>query len=119
MRVKRGTQHTKTRRNVLGQTKGFKWGRRKKIRQAKESLKHAGKHAYAHRRTKKRERRGLWNIQINAAARTHGVSYSRLINDLKAKKIGLNRKVLAELAEKHPDLFAIIVTNAGASQKKK
>ena len=108
-RVKRGTQHTKRRRNLLSKVKGYKWGRKSKIRLARPAALKAGAYAYRDRRTKKREMRKLWNTKINAAARQHGTTYSRLINGLKTANIQLDRKVLAQLAEHHPDVFAKIV----------
>ncbi|MDP2668573.1 MAG: 50S ribosomal protein L20 [bacterium] len=104
-RVKKGKMALKRRKNVLAQTKGFRWQRSKKERAAKEALLHAGHHAFADRRKKKGNFRALWNIKINAAVREHGLSYSKFINALKKSNIGLNRKVLSELAEHHPDVF--------------
>lgn len=109
-RIKRGIISLKRRRNILKQTKGFRWGGSKKERQAKERLLHAGVHAFHDRRKKKRNFRALWNIQINAAVRTHGdMSYSRFIHELKKRHIELNRKMLAEIAQTHPDAFKKIV----------
>ena len=93
----------------MGQTKGFRWQRKSKERAAKEALLHAGVHAFGDRRKKKRNFRKLWNIKINAAARNNGLSYSKLMYQLKKSGIGLNRKMLAELAEKHPEVFKKIV----------
>ena len=108
-RVKRGTIANKRRRNVLKQTKGFRWGRKSKERAAREALLHAGIHRFNDNRKKKRVQRKLWNIKINAGARTQEVSYSKLIHQLKMAHIELNRKILAELAVKHPETFAAIV----------
>ena len=108
-RVKRGKIALKRRHKVLGQTKGFRWQRKSKERAAKEALLHAGVHAFHDRRKKKRNFRALWNIKINAGARENGLSYSKLIFQLKKSGIGLNRKMLAELAEKHPEVFKKIV----------
>jgi len=113
-RVKRGTTSLKHRRKVLKQAKGYRFGRSTKERLAKEALLHAGVHAFAHRRKKKGDFRRLWQIKINAAAREHGVSYSVFINALKKKKIGLNRKMLADLAEHNPKTFKQVVTEATA-----
>lgn len=109
VRVKRGKIALKRRRNVLRQTKGFRWQRKSKERAAKEALLHAGVHAFHDRRKKKRNFRKLWNIKINAAARANGLSYSQLIHKLKKAGIGLNRKMLAELAEHHPEVFKTIL----------
>ena len=108
-RVKRGTSHVKHRKNILKRTKGFHWGRKKKLKLAKTASKKAGAYAYRDRKIKKRLARNLWQVQINAAVRNHGLTYSRFINALKIKKIELDRKILAELAEKHPDIFDKIV----------
>jgi len=108
-RVKRGVMALKRRRKVLSQTKGFRWQRSKKERAAKEALLHAGRHAFHDRRKKKGNFRALWNIKINAAARENGISYSKLIDKLKKADVGLNRKVLSELAEKHPEIFKKIL----------
>jgi len=104
-RVKRAKIALKHRRNVLKQTKGFRWQRKSKERAAKEALLHAGHHQFHDRRKKKRNFRKLWNIKINASSRSNGISYSKLIYKLKMANIQLNRKVLAELAEHHPDVF--------------
>ena len=108
-RVKRGKIALKRRHKILSQTKGFRWQRKSKERAAKEALLHAGVHAFGDRRKKKRNFRKLWNIKINAAARNNGLSYSNLMYQLKKSGIGLNRKMLAELAEKHPEVFKKIV----------
>ena len=109
-RVKGGVGALKRRRNVLKRAKGFRFGRSTKERQAKEALLHAGEYAFAHRRDKKRDFRALFQVKINAMAREHGVSYSKLIHLLKKKDIGLNRKMLADLAENNPHIFEKIVT---------
>lgn len=108
-RVKRGTTHVAKRKKLLAKAKGYKWGRKNIIRLAATAVTKAGAQARAHRRTKKRANRGLWNIKINAAAREHGLTYSRFIDALKKSKIELDRKVLAEIAAKHPKVFAGIV----------
>ncbi len=107
-RIKGGMLHAKRRRGILKHTKGFRWGRKSKIKVAKIAKFKAGQHAFASRRTKKRLNRGLWNIKINAAARIVGTKYSTLINALKKKGIALDRKILAQLAEKEPKIFAKI-----------
>ncbi|MBI4136279.1 MAG: 50S ribosomal protein L20 [Candidatus Vogelbacteria bacterium] len=108
-RVKRGTTSLKRRRKILRAAKGFRFGRSKKERQAREALLHAGAYALAHRRDKKGDFRRLWQIKINAACRPLGLSYSRFINQLKKHRIELDRKILADLAEHHPTVFAQIV----------
>ncbi len=109
VRVKRGKTAHRRRKNLLKYTKGFRWGRKSKYRLAKEALLHAWKYAYRDRRTKKREFRKLWQTQINAACREQGLSYSRFIHALKQKNIGLDRKILAELAQYHPQIFEKII----------
>ncbi|MCF7835640.1 MAG: 50S ribosomal protein L20 [Candidatus Marinimicrobia bacterium] len=109
VRIKRGTTSLKRRRNVLKQTKGFKWGRKSKERAAKEALVHAYTHAFNDRRKKKGAFRRLWQIRINAAARQNDISYSKLIDLLKKNNIKLDRKILSELAEKKPEVFSEII----------
>lgn len=111
-RVKKGTIANKRRKNVLSLTKGYRFGRKNKERAAKEAIFHAGQHAFQHRRKKKRDFRGLWQTQISAAVAPHGFSYSRFIHALKQKNVGLNRKMLAELAKEHPDTFETVVSEA-------
>ena len=108
-RVKRGTTASKRRRHVLQDTKGFKWGRKTKYRLAKDALRHAFTYAYRDRKAKKRSMRALWNTQINAAARSQGISYSRFMGQMKKKNIVLDRKILGILAEEKPEVFAAIV----------
>lgn len=108
-RVKRGTTSLKTRRNVLKQVKGYRFGRSTKERQAREAIAHAGNHAFAHRKDKKGDFRRLWSIKINAAARTLGISYSSLIGKLKKENIELNRKMLSEIAKDNPESFERII----------
>ncbi len=108
-RVKRGKTARKRRKKVLKQTKGFKWGRKSKYKAAKEALHHAWVHAYRDRKNKKRNKRRLWQTQINAAVRKEGIPYNQFIHKLKEKKIELDRKVLSEIAQKHPQRFKKIV----------
>ncbi len=108
-RVKRGTTHIKRRKNILKKTKGYKWGRKSSIKKAQEAILHAGKHAYRDRRKKKRVNRRLWQTKLNAALRSLGHTYSKFINSLKIKNCELDRKVLSQLAEHKPKVFAKIV----------
>lgn len=108
-RVKRGTTHVKRRKALLKQAKGFKWRRKNTIKSAKTAVTKAGANAYRGRKEKKRDNRALWNTKIGAATRMHGLSYSRFIDGLKKNDIALNRKVLAELAEHHPEVFESLV----------
>jgi large subunit ribosomal protein L20 len=108
-RVKRGTTHVKRRRNILKLTKGFMWGRKSKIKQAKEASVKAGAHAFVDRRKKKRVNRGLWQIKIGAFLREQGMSYSRFIHALKINKIELDRKVLADMSENNKEVMSVIL----------
>jgi large subunit ribosomal protein L20 len=108
-RIKRAVQARKHRKNITKLAKGFKYGRKSKFKLAKDALRHAWTYAYRDRKAKKRTFRNLWNLQINALARQNGITYSRLINGLKKNKIELDRKILSELARKHPEIFIKIV----------
>jgi large subunit ribosomal protein L20 len=108
-RVKRGVAKRKRKKKIIKQAKGYKWSRKSKYRAAKEALMHAWTYAYRDRRTKKRDFRRLWQIRINAACREQGISYSKFINALKKNKIELDRKILADLAMNHPEIFKKIV----------
>lgn len=108
-RVKKGTTALKRRRNVLKSVKGYMNARSTKEKQAKEAIRHAGNHAFDHRRDKKGDFRRLWTININAALAEKGLSYNTFIKSLKNNKIELDRKTLATLAEKQPEIFDSIV----------
>ena len=109
-RVKRGvTQHAR-RERILKHTKGFKWRRKTNLRAAKEALLHAWSFQFADRKKKKRNLRRLWQVKINAGARENGISYSRLIAQLKKAHIELDRKILSDLAANHPETFKQIVS---------
>jgi len=109
VREKRGKAAHKRRKHLLKYAKGFRWGRKSKYRAAKVALMHAWEYAYRDRKSKKREFRKLWQIQINAACREKGISYSKFINGLKKNKIELDRKILANLVQNHPEIFEKIV----------
>lgn len=108
-RVKGGQHALKRRRKTLGMTKGYRFGRSTKERQAKEAIVHAGTYAFAHRRDKKNDQRKLWEVRINALVREHGMSYSKFIGALKKASIALDRKILSDLAQNKPSSFAKIV----------
>lgn len=108
-RVKRGTTANKHRARILKYTKGFRWGRKSKERAAKEALLHAWTHAFRGRKEKKRVFRQLWNVKINAAVREEGMTYGAFIAALKKKKVVLDRKILADLAEHEPEIFKRVV----------
>jgi large subunit ribosomal protein L20 len=113
-RVKGGMMSAKRRRNVLKRAKGYRHERSKKERRAKESLVHAGKNAFAHRRDKKNDYRSLWIVRLNAALRENGVkSYSTFIAKLKKDGIQLDRKVMASLASERPEVFARVLKKIG------
>jgi len=109
VRVKRGKIAHKRRKHLLEHAKGFRWGRKAKYRLAKDALLHAWTYSFRDRKAKKREFRKLWQIQINAACRQQGLSYSRLIHGLKQKDIALDRKILSDLAQNHPEIFSKIL----------
>ena len=97
------------RKKVLNLAKGY-WGSRSKVFTiAKNTVEKGLQYAYRDRKVKKREFRGLWIQRINAGARQHGISYSQLIGKLAVKNIGLNRKVLADLAMNHPEAFKAVI----------
>ena len=108
-RVKRGVTKNKRRKNILAQTKGYRFGRKSKERVAKEAIRHAGVHAFRHRKTKKRDARALWALRLNAAVRPLGFSYSTFIHALKKRNISLDRKVLSTLANENPEVFSRLV----------
>lgn len=101
-RVKKGVNALKSRKNILKRVKGYRHGRKSKERLANEAIVHAGSHAFAHRRDKKGDFRRLWNVRLSALLKENGMSYSKFIPLLKKNDIALDRKVLSELAEKHP-----------------
>ncbi|OGY42257.1 MAG: 50S ribosomal protein L20 [Candidatus Buchananbacteria bacterium RBG_13_36_9] len=108
-RVKRAVVHLKKRRTIRKATKGYMWGRKKTIRLGRTAMLKAGVYAFRDRRKKKSEMRKLWNIRINAACREQGLSYSKFINLLAKKKIGLDRKVLSDIAMNYPKVFEKII----------
>ncbi|MEA1964270.1 MAG: 50S ribosomal protein L20 [Candidatus Aerophobetes bacterium] len=108
-RVKRGIIHTKKRKKVLRQTKGYRAGRSKLYVLAKEAVKKALFRSYIDRKRRKRDLRRLWIVRINAAARQQGLSYSLFTKGLKKSNINLNRKVLSDLAINNPSEFSQLV----------
>jgi large subunit ribosomal protein L20 len=100
------------RKKILKATKGFFGARSNVYTVAKNTLEKGLQYAYRDRKNKKREFRKLWITRINAGAKEHGTSYSRLIHGLTEKNIDINRKALADLAMNHPDAFAEIVKAA-------
>ncbi len=108
-RVKRGVAAKKRKKRILKRAKGYLHGRKKLIKQAKEATQKAGKRAYVGRKTKKRAKRRLWQIRINAATRAAGMNYSRFISALKKEKIAVNRKMLAEMAVNEPAALKALI----------
>ncbi len=114
-RVKRGTKRAQRRKKILKQAKGYYGLKSKAHRLAKLAVDRSLSYAYRDRRQRKRQMRRLWILRINAAARINGVSYSRLIAGLKASGCELNRKILADLAVRDPQTFALIAERAKAA----
>ena len=115
MRVKRGNVSRQRHKKILKLAKGFRGSRGKLFVVANQAVMKALKYAYRDRRNKKRDIRRLWITRINAAARQHGLSYSRLINGIQRAGIQLNRKFLADVAARDPKAFAMIAEKAKAS----
>jgi large subunit ribosomal protein L20 len=111
-RVKRSVNAHKKRRKVLDEAKGY-WGLKKSsYRRAKEQNIKSGTYAYRDRRVRKREFRRLWITRINAGARENGLSYNQLMHGLKAAQIDVDRKILADLAVREPEVFAQMAARA-------
>jgi large subunit ribosomal protein L20 len=108
-RVKGGNKRLKRRKKILHLAKGFKNGRRRLFKSAKESVMRSLRYAYRDRKTRKRDFRRLWIIRINAAAREHGLSYSTFMYGLKRAQVMLDRKILADLAIKDPKAFSDLI----------
>ena len=115
MRVKGGTRTRQRHKKILRQTKGYHATRRSLFRRANEAWMKAQWYAYRDRRNRKRDLRRLWITRINAAARIHGLSYSRLIHGLKEAGVELDRKVLADLAVRDAATFEKVAEVARAS----
>jgi large subunit ribosomal protein L20 len=113
--VKRGVVAHRRHKKILKQAKGYYGARSRIFRVAKQAVTKAGQYAYRDRRQRKRQFRALWITRINAQSRANGLSYSRLINGLKRAEIGLDRRVLADLAVHDKSGFAAIVEQAKAA----
>ena len=113
-RVKRGFKARRRRYRVFKHASGFYSARGRQFASAIEAVHNAWQYAYAHRRLRKRDFRRLWIARINAAARINGTTYSRLMHGLKIKKVGLDRKVLSDIAIVDAAAFAHIVKSAAA-----
>jgi large subunit ribosomal protein L20 len=105
-RVKKAVKSRERRKKVLKMASGYRGGRGRLLRTAKETVDRALKFAYRDRRVRKRDFRSLWIMRINAAAREHGLSYSRFMDGLKKADVTLDRKSLAELAMNNAEAFA-------------
>ena len=111
-RVKRSTNALKKRRKVLDEASGY-WGlKSSSYKRAKEQLIKSGTYAYRDRRVRKRDFRRLWITRINAGAREHGMSYNQLIHGLRVAQINVDRKILADLAVREPEVFAQMAARA-------
>ena len=108
-RVKRGNVARKRRKKILKLAKGFRGSHSKLFRIANQQVMKALRNAYRDRRKRKRDFRRLWITRINAAARIHGLSYSKFTHHLKKAEVGLNRKMLAQLAMVDPKAFEKVV----------
>ena len=114
-RIKRGVTARRRHKKILDRAKGSYGARSRVFRVAKQSVIKAGQYAYRDRRQRKRQFRALWITRINAASRANGLSYSRLIAGLRRAAIGLDRRVLADLAVRDKPAFAVIVEKARAA----
>ena len=117
MRVKRGLTGHRRHKKYLAAAKGFRGGRSRLYRTAREAVERSLQYAYVGRKLRKREFRKLWILRINAGAREHGLSYSRFMNGLQLAKIELNRKVLADIAVRAKEDFAKLVDLAKGALK--
>jgi large subunit ribosomal protein L20 len=111
-RVKRGVTARRRHKKIIGRAKGYYNARRKVFRVAKQAVTRALQYAYIGRKQRKRQFRALWIVRINAAARMHGLSYSRLINGLAKAGVTVDRKVLADLAVHDLKAFGVIAEKA-------
>ena len=111
-RVISGTSRHRRHRKILKQAKGYRGRRHKTVKVAKQAVERAGQYAYRDRRTKKRVFRALWIQRVNAACRAHGLPYGRFINGLMRAGIGVNRKILADLAVQAPESFKALTKEA-------
>ena len=119
MRVTNSPASRKRRGRMLQAAKGFRLKRSKLYRYASDAVDHGRQYAFRDRKTKKRNYRALWQIRINAAARSAGITYSRLMEGLKAANVGLDRKVLADLAARDGAAFEQLVKLAQSALKTK
>lgn len=109
VRIKGGMTTRRKHKKVLKQAKGYWMSRHKQFKKAKEAVLHAGSYAFTGRKAKKRDFRSLWITRLNAGLRSLDLTYSKFINQLNKKKIGLDRKILAQLVVEQPKVFEKIV----------
>ncbi len=114
-RVKRGVTARARHKKVMAKAKGYYGARSRCFRVANQAVTKAGQYAYRDRRQRKRQFRALWIARINAGARLHGLSYSRMIDGLKKANVELDRKVLADMAVFDKDGFGVVAEKAKAS----
>jgi large subunit ribosomal protein L20 len=113
-RVKGGPQTRRRHKKILKLAEGHRGARSRHFRQANESVLHALAYAYRDRRNRKRDMRSLWIMRINAAARQQGLTYSQFMHLLHQANVGLDRKMLADLAVREPEVFERIVNEVKA-----
>ncbi len=116
-RVKRGKTSQHRKKKIMKQAKGFVGGRRRLYRTAVEAVERSMGYAYRDRKQRKRQFRRLWITRINAAARMHDLSYSRMIDGLNKSQIEIDRKILAEMAVNDPEGFAQLAEKAKEALK--
>ncbi|MHA2621615.1 MAG: 50S ribosomal protein L20 [bacterium JZ-2024 1] len=112
VRVKTGTTRRRRHKKILKQAKGYRGARSRRFRDAKQAVQKSLQYAYAHRRQRKRQFRRLWVLRIHSALEDFGLSYAQFINGLKRANVGLDRKMLAEIAVNDADAFDELVTIA-------
>ena len=110
-RTRHSVARRRRRKKILRMAKGFRGGRSKLFKTAKDAVVKALQHQYRHRRMRRRLFRRLWIVRINAACRKEGISYSRFIGEAKKQGITINRKILADLSVNHPESLSAIIVN--------
>ncbi len=114
-RVKRAVNAHKKRRAILQEARGYRGQRSRLYRKAKEQVTHSWVYSYRDRKRRKGDFRQLWITRINAAAREHGMTYNRFVQGLRLADVGVDRKILADLAVNDPQAFAALVETARAA----
>lgn len=111
-RVKRGVTKHARHKKIIDQAKGYRGRRKNTFRMANQAVEKAGQYAYIGRKLKKRQFRALWIQRINAAAREHGLTYSRFMEGLSKAEINLDRKILSDMAANEPEAFKALAETA-------